>query len=339
MTDMTCTVLVDDDALAALEPEWSALCGRVPAALPFQSPDWLIPWWRQFGTGQPRVAVLRDAERLAGLLPLYRLDEGGERKLLPLGAGLSDHCDALLEPCLPPGAADLLLTAALNVDGPGALTSCDIVDLPPGSALRSVRAPAGWNPMQREGETCPVLAIPPGTSAMRDFVPSSMRRKVGMSRNRAERRGGTSIETATPDTMPSILADLFRLHTTRWRDRGEAGVLADARVAAFHRDAAPRLIASGALRLQALRIGGQLAAVFYLLLAGRERVLAYLGGFDPAFAYESPGTLLFAASIEEAMREGRREFHFLRGGEAYKYAWGAVDRASMTVRLTPARIL
>ena len=52
----------------------------------------------------------------------------------------------------------------------------------------------------------------------------------------------------------------------------------------------------------------------------------YLSGFDPGFAFESPGTILLAHMIEEAAREGRSEVHFLRGGEAYKYAWGGVDR-------------
>jgi CelD/BcsL family acetyltransferase involved in cellulose biosynthesis len=39
----------------------------------------------------------------------------------------------------------------------------------------------------------------------------------------------------------------------------------------------------------------------------------------------SAGTQIVAHAIEEAAREGATEFHFLRGGEAYKYAWG-VDR-------------
>ena len=30
--------------------------------------------------------------------------------------------------------------------------------------------------------------------------------------------------------------------------------------------------------------------------------------------------------IEAAVREGRNELHFLRGGESYKHAWGGVDR-------------
>ena len=211
-------MLTDDDALAALEPAWSALCGRVPAASPFQSPEWLLPWWRQFGTGRPRVSVLQREDGLVGILPLYRLDEGEERKLLPLGAGLSDYCDALLEPGLPTRAAGTLLAASLGVDGPGALTSCDLIDLPPGSALRSLDAPDGWAAMRSDGETCPVLAIPPGTRDLRDIVPSGMRRKIRMSRHRAERRGGATVDIAAPDTASPMLSDLFRLHATRWED-------------------------------------------------------------------------------------------------------------------------
>ncbi len=200
MTDLACTVLTENAALAALGPAWSALYGRAADASPFQSPGWLLPWWGRFGTGRPRVAVLRQQGRAAGILPLYRLDEGTERKLLPLGAGLSDYCDALLDPDLPPQAADLLLGAALGVDAPGALTSCDLVHLPPGSALRRVEAPPGWAATHGEGETCPMLAIPPDARELRDIVPTGMRRKIRMSRHRAERRGGAVVETAGPET-------------------------------------------------------------------------------------------------------------------------------------------
>jgi CelD/BcsL family acetyltransferase involved in cellulose biosynthesis len=58
-----------------------------------------------------------------------------------------------------------------------------------------------------------------------------------------------------------------------------------------------------------------------------------LSGFDPEFAELSPGTQTVARAIEEAVREGAHEFHFLRGGETYKYAWGAVDRPSTALTL------
>ena len=53
-----------------------------------------------------------------------------------------------------------------------------------------------------------------------------------------------------------------------------------------------------------------------------------LAGFDPAFSKLSPGTLTIGHAIDQAIREGATEFDFLRGGEPYKYHWGAVDRVN-----------
>ena len=97
------------------------------------------------------------------------------------------------------------------------------------------------------------------------------------------------------------------------------------RVAAFHRDALPRLDRAGLLRLYLLRFDGAAAAGFYGF-SHRGRGFSYLTGFDPAFAFESPGALLLAHAVEAAITDGAGEFHFLRGREAYKYEWGAVDR-------------
>ena len=68
-----------------------------------------------------------------------------------------------------------------------------------------------------------------------------------------------------------------------------------------------------------------MAAVYYGF-SWRERSYAYLGGFDPDLPRLSPGAQILHHAITEAIAEICREFHFLRGGEAYKYAWGAVDR-------------
>jgi CelD/BcsL family acetyltransferase involved in cellulose biosynthesis len=70
---------------------------------------------------------------------------------------------------------------------------------------------------------------------------------------------------------------------------------------------------------------GRILAVDYGFLHAR-RAYYYLGGFDPEAAKVSPGTLVVAHAIEEAIREGACEFDFLRGQEPYKYKWGAHDR-------------
>ena len=84
-----------------------------------------------------------------------------------------------------------------------------------------------------------------------------------------------------------------------------------------------------------MRIDEALVGVYLGFMCG-ERASYYLSGFDPAFAEFSPGMLLIAHAISQAMCEKAGCFDFLRGGEAYKYAWGAHD--SHTYRRTIHRI-
>jgi CelD/BcsL family acetyltransferase involved in cellulose biosynthesis len=114
----------------------------------------------------------------------------------------------------------------------------------------------------------------------------------------------------------------------RWRERGEEGVVADPAVRQFHREAASAFCAAGMLRLYRLRIGNTLAGIYYGFHCNRK-AYAYLGGFDPEMVRLSPGAQLLHHAICAAIHEGAPEFHFLRGGESYKYAWGAADRYNL----------
>ena len=46
------------EELERLREEWLALWRRSPTATPFQSPMWLLPWWRAFGS-DPQWQKLR----------------------------------------------------------------------------------------------------------------------------------------------------------------------------------------------------------------------------------------------------------------------------------------
>jgi CelD/BcsL family acetyltransferase involved in cellulose biosynthesis len=67
--------------------------------------------------------------------------------------------------------------------------------------------------------------------------------------------------------------------------------------------------------------------------APQRRWYDYIGGFDPQFSSLSPGSLLIGHAIEQAEAEGAAHFDFLRGAEAYKYRWGAVDEPMFTLVL------
>lgn len=292
------------------EDAW-ALWRADPRATPFQSPAWLNAWSKHLGGQETFVAEVPGR----ALLPLFLWDDNGARKLVPVGAGHSDYCDMVGDP----GAVPALLEAVAA--GPIAFDELVLPDLRLDSPLLAP-APPGWTAHDEPHETCPVLVLPPRLS-------KSQRRKVTHDRHRAEALGGVTVRLAGPDELPEALDALFALHKARWEAAGEPGMLADPRVQAFHRAAAPALAEAGLLRMPVVRHHGRIVAVL-LGFRDAERFHSYVIGTDFSVPKQSFGTLAFACLIETAAEEGAREFHFLRGEEPYKYAWGA--RPVRTVR-------
>jgi CelD/BcsL family acetyltransferase involved in cellulose biosynthesis len=320
--------VISNAAVERLAPEWRVLWHRTANATPFQSPEWLLSWWDFFGNRAPLVLTARENGRLLAVLPLYRYDETTCRKLLPIGISLSDYLDALVDE-EHAGVVNGLLGSL--VEQPN-WDECYIPDLAPGAALLTARLPEQLIERRRAGETCPVLTLPDEVAGLRELVPRKTLRDLRQARRRTAGIGAADIVGADADTVSRLMQDFFRLHENRWHPIAGRGVCADPAVREFHLQAAQRMVDAGMLRLYVLRIGNSAAAAYYGF-AAKGTAYAYLSGFDPQFAQLSPGTQIVAHAIEQAVREGAREFHFLRGGEAYKYAWGAVDRPNTALTL------
>jgi CelD/BcsL family acetyltransferase involved in cellulose biosynthesis len=302
-------------ALERLEPEWWELWRRSRDATPFQSPAWLLPWWRCFGEGRPVVATVRRQGRLDGLAASYIHGFGQGAKLLPLGVGISDYLDPILN--VADGPAVL---AALARQG-ASVNRIDLEGQPDGSALLTGPSPQGWHDSVQEREPAPVILLengPPRAAASRLGKQTYYERRL-------RRLGSAAWVDADHGNLDELLDGLFALHAARWKTRGEPGVLADPRVQSFHRQAAPELLQAELLCLFGLRVEERLAAVFYGL-KDRHRLLAYLGGYDPAVPHPGLGAMTIGRALGFACAWGLREFHFLRGRERYKYDWGAIDR-------------
>ncbi len=295
--------------LEALSEEWVQLWERCPYATPFQSPEWLIPWWDIFHPGRLRCLVRRDSGQLAGLAPLYE-DAAGVTRFI--GAGITDYCDVLVQPgCGVAWIYDQVGTAEFQ-------------DVRPESPLLEA---VPERAVVADGEACPALQLPAAVENWKAAIPKGIRRNL---RRYGARLGDIEFEASAD---PACLEHLFHLHGARWRQlRGEPGVLADDALAEFHRRVAAGFARRGWLHFWIMRAGGTVAAVIYGFVC-RGRAYFYLSGFDPKLAPYSPGTLVIAFAIESAIKEGLREIDFLRGAEPYKLAWGAHARANRTIVL------
>jgi len=296
--------------LEAIRAEWKALWEADPRATPFQHPAWAIPHAAVFA-GEVRLAEARDeAGALTGLLPLTAWDDpSAPRRWVPLGSGHGDYLDQLGA-----GTLDLPPEAVL------------VPDLRSGSALFTHPRVDSSEPC----ETCPVLARgEDGAFA----VPYNMRRNRTKARNRAEVLGGVTVGLAT-DLGEAFVA-LIALSDARLAQQGTTSTLSDPLMRAWLEGALPGLDRAGLLRFVEVRHEGRIVAAL-LGLADRHRHMSYLIGVDDSVPGQSFGVLAFAHLIDLAEARGDAEFHFLRGAEGYKFAWGAQATGTMRLTLTAA---
>ena len=131
--------------LERLRPAWMALWRRARGATPFQSPDWLVPWWRHIGEGELlTIAILDEAEgRLVGLAPLYLYAQSdGQRAVFPLGIATTDYLDALAEPGWKAAVMPVVFGRLAKLGS--RWDACEWPQLRPGSVLLQGAPPPGW---------------------------------------------------------------------------------------------------------------------------------------------------------------------------------------------------
>lgn len=333
-----CRVLHGHRALAALRASWHALCDRCPGASPFQRPDWLLWWARCFGPVDLWIVAVHAvderpgarARRLIGLAPMFRYWCGPSRVLALLGAGISDHLGVLIEPGWERAALEAMLSrlAARR----GSWDRCELDELARTSPLAAGALPPGWSAEISGQSVCPVLDLPPRVDALEDHVPRRHLRRFHQYRRRAGREGCLRLARAGAQDRERLLDGLFRLHASRWRGRGEPGVLAGPALRRFHARVAAAFAARDALGLYGLWLDDRLIACLYGFFEART-FYYYLSGFDPGVAHLSPGTLIVGMVIEDAIQRGATRLDFLRGSEPYKYWWGATDQDRVRVCL------
>lgn len=317
--------------LEGFREEWEELWRADENATPFQHPAWLLPWWTQFG-GEPRAVVARRGGRPLALLAFYIHTEpdGGERRLLMIGASTTDYLDGVFAPeC----RVEDVSAAVDALREEGGWERMDTAQLRPGSLLARSLERAGARRLA--GKRCwrmPAVGIAE--------LPGKLRRNVMYYRNRAERTGRLEFQIADGSNWSELFDKLKRQHTDRWRERGQPGVLADARVTAWQREVIPKLQAAGLLRLSCLRLNGEVLGVAYAMADPAERqqrtLYVYLHSYALEHAEFSPGTLLLAFAMERAAKESIEAIDLLRGDEEYKKIWRAEPVSTLGFSLAAA---
>jgi hypothetical protein len=155
-----------------------------------------------------------------------------------------------------------------------------------------------------------------------------------------ERRGHLRIETvADSDQVQQTFDVLVGLLRSRW---GSGSALEDPRVQRFHRRVLPLLLREGRLRMVRFLADMRPVAVYYGVASRSSDVSShrgstaprwwgyYLAGYDREWAGRIHlGRVALAAAIDLAVKDGAREFDFLKGAEPVKYLWPVRERITV----------
>jgi CelD/BcsL family acetyltransferase involved in cellulose biosynthesis len=309
--------------LEAIQEEWGMLAAHSPS--PFASWEWNSVWWRHFGKDRPLhvFACRRRSGELAAILPLYLASRLPLRVLRFLGHGPGDELSPICAPDDREAAA-----AALRTVLDDHVAGWDL--------LLAERMPAGegWDRLLGAGhtlrrESSPVL--PTRGRTWDDYLAErsrNFREQARRLERKLAREHDLSYRMTTEGAqLEDDVSTLFRLHETRWRERG-SGALGGER-AVFHREFAAHALARGWLRLLFLEIDGQPAAAWYgLRYAGADWF--YQAGRDPGWDRYSHGWVLLLHTVRATFDDGMREYRLLRGDEEYKARLAEEDPGVVT---------
>jgi CelD/BcsL family acetyltransferase involved in cellulose biosynthesis len=344
---------------------WEAAAAANPWATPFSGWAFQRAWWDAYGGSahdQTLTVVDGESGELVAIVPLMHRHEveptdaatntkmrmGHSSELTPVPPtakaiffGASYHADyatILAKPSDMPIVADAVaahLAAGADLADPHP-APWDVIDLrrlrcgdPAAEALADAlgrrEISEGWTLNVEREDVCPVLSLPAG-GTYADYLGThdkkgrhEIRRKI----RRAEAHGEVRlVESSDPLVDLETFAEF---HQGKWGERGlfPATPGGDASRRFFRRlfeEHGP----DGVLRLSFLTVGERrIAAGVHIRTA--DGYLYYNGGVDVDARELSPGVLMVAAYIQQAIGDGCRRFDFLRGDEPYKYEWGAVD--------------
>lgn len=331
------------DLLESLRSEWDALALHDPRDGFFRSASWYLSWMRWLRPDcRPQVILVRAADgKIVGLAPLCGLrfnDLGFSLRSVGFGGRevvSGDFLDVLSVPELRPQVlAAVLECLSMRRDLWSMLIFGEM--LVGGDLHAAVEAWAlrnGYGLRRQEERICPYAMLPETFDQyLSCFSPATRYHIRRRTRDLLERQGAR-IETCSDPAQVSVGVDLLvRLHVARWGHVGEPGTLGRPGFASFLRQLHSSPPAGATCKLYLLKHDGSAVAALLVFHFGPS-ALYYQAGWDPESPLHrfSPGVVLMAHSIRDAISNGVRYYEFLQGDEAYKFHWTTSYRKTNTL--------
>jgi CelD/BcsL family acetyltransferase involved in cellulose biosynthesis len=312
--------------------EWNALLSCSGQNCPFLTHQWFDAWWQSFGQeGALDILFFRDkSETLVGIAPLM---ESNNALGFIASHEVTDYCDFFSSANKRDGFyGDLLDYLQRNISK---YSHVEFINIPESSPTLSVlpRLAVKNNLIYdiHEGESVPKLTLP---GSYQEYVTClgrknrhELRRKIrkleslGQIRNE-QIRASEKLEPAIQEFI-----SLHKKSTLSKREFWQMREMPD-----FFQTLANHFSSVNWVELNMLYFENRFIAGLLNFLYG-DTLYFYNIAYDREYAAYNPGFFLFNRAIEQAIANGISIADFLRGGEKYKYFFGAKESKIYSLKL------
>jgi CelD/BcsL family acetyltransferase involved in cellulose biosynthesis len=328
--------------LGALTERWDELARLDKRDGFFRTATWYSAWMEHIRPdAQPFVLVVRNAAgTIVGLAPLCRMmyRDLGFRLTTVAFAGRevvsADFLDFLAEDEMRMQVAAAVLDALWAHRSEWALVTLgELIEGGPSDCALTQRAKdQGLAFRRQEARLCPYIALPETFDEYLATLGSSTRYHIRRRMRDIVKQGGRIDIYEKPEDITARLELFSRLHEARWRKDNQPGTMGRPGFLPFLKTVCGKPPAGASCRMYILTheevpVAGLLTFYF------EKSALYYQAGWEPdaPLAQYSPGVVLMARSIADAIEHRLRFYEFLRGDEAYKFRWTSTHRKTITL--------
>lgn len=319
-------------AEANVDQQWDALLDQDASATVFHRPGYLGLWHEILGQRYPmRVHTFYADQQLVGIIADANDRAGGPSGPLELrrflgGTEVTDYVGPVVVPGFEAEVADAYLQhLAGDVDWDELILGGLMVDAGWDDAIRRAGEIAGLEVIHEEIEAvCPRIDLSGGHDGYRKRLSGRLRQEMTRKQRKLARDvGGLEVVEVAQDALDEELDRFFEQAGSSFPEKASFFQRDDIRT--WFRRLGATFVSDRTFRLHRLDVDGMPAAMT-ISLVGHGQWGLYNSAFDVDLAPYAPGQVLIWMLIEQACDEGLTVFDLLRGDEAYKYRYGAVDR-------------
>ena len=325
---MELRVYTDERVFDELRHEWNELLHRSTSDLIFLTWEWQSTWWNAYHAGQLWVVTVRnDSGTLVGVGSWFIQNTGDERVVRTIGCvDVTDYVDVIVDPAHVVEVHEALAAFLKdNHDAYDRINLCNIQEASPTLAhLPGMLAARGCDVEIEFQEVCPVIVLPDTWDGYLEQLDKKQRHEIRRKIRRVESEA--AVRWYVVDETHDIGEEVEKfISLMRASHPEKAKFLEDPHNLTFFKNVVPLIYRCGWLKMSFLVINGTPSAA-YCDFDYNQRILVYNSGLLPhENGHLSPGIVLLAYDIRDAIAHGREVFDFLRGNETYKYRMGAVD--------------